>query len=340
MHFSPHEPNFLCVATSTGTLSFYRLGENANAFQLPTASSDLYLHHVGDCHLFSSTTLILSCAWHPTDPCIVGVTLSTGDVALCRMRTETTPGFGSHDIATEILHLQRHCDQAWVSAFAPSGNGIFSGGDDSVLWYRNVPQDFPTIRDNQASTDTSEHTPTDQALEWRDRKIHGAGVTAILPLTESTIMTGSFDDTIRVIKVSPNGRPQVQAELNLGGGVWRLKVIEEGTLLEMSSEEATHRKVHRWILLASCMHAGVRLVEIRCHCEMHETDRTTESVAVHNGREEEGQWRIRVSAKFEEHESMNYGSDVKPEVDDTRVRTFISTSFYDRKLCLWQYESP
>ena len=48
-------------------------------------------------------------------------------------------------------------------------------------------------------------------------------------------------------------------------------------------------------------------------------------------------------AKFEEHESMNYGSDVQPldlEGEGGRERgngerTVVSTSFYDRLMCVW-----
>lgn len=71
-------------------------------------------------------------------------------------------------------------------------------------------------------------------------------------------------------------------------------------------------------MLASCMHAGARIVEVK--------------------RDGEGQWEIDVLAKFEEHKSMNYGSDVQPECGDEQ--TVISTSFYDKLLCLWRFTLP
>lgn len=64
------------------------------------------------------------------------------------------------------------------------------------------------------------------------------------------------------------------------------------------------------------MHAGARIVEIR--------------------KDGDGQWQIEVLAKFEEHKSMNYGSDVQPGAGT--LKTIISTSFYDKLLCLWRYE--
>jgi diphthamide biosynthesis protein 7 len=52
-----------------------------------------------------------------------------------------------------------------------------------------------------------------------------------------------------------------------------------------------------------------------------------------------GTWGIEVLGRFEEHASMNYGSDVRPDVDVTaRRRTIVSTSFYDRRLCLWYFD--
>lgn len=73
---------------------------------------------------------------------------------------------------------------------------------------------------------------------------------------------------------------------------------------------------YRYTILASCMHAGTRIVELE--------------------KDVEGQWQITVLAKFEEHKSMNYGSDVQPV--DGANKTIISTSFYDKLLCLWRYE--
>jgi diphthamide biosynthesis protein 7 len=64
------------------------------------------------------------------------------------------------------------------------------------------------------------------------------------------------------------------------------------------------------------MHAGARIVRIRV---------------------DEGQWGVEVLAKFEEHRSMNYGSDAQPQgSEDGGLRTIVSTSFYDKLLCLWR----
>jgi len=71
------------------------------------------------------------------------------------------------------------------------------------------------------------------------------------------------------------------------------------------------------LILASCMHAGARVVRLR--------------------EGQDGAWSFEVLARFEEHRSMNYGSDVQPSRDRV-VRTVASTSFYDKLLCLWRFD--
>ena len=65
------------------------------------------------------------------------------------------------------------------------------------------------------------------------------------------------------------------------------------------------------------MHAGAKILEVR--------------------REEGGKWLINVSVRFVEHESMNYASDGRPRHRAGEVEgfTIVSTSFYDKKLCVW-----
>lgn len=84
------------------------------------------------------------------------------------------------------------------------------------------------------------------------------------------------------------------------------------------------------------MHAGTRIVQV-----IHEEKKKKDDD------DEEAQWRFHVLAKFEEHESMNYGSDVQPDLkkekkkeeeEEKEKKKVVSTSFYDRRLCLWTVE--
>ena len=124
------------------------------------------------------------------------------------------------------------------------------------------------------------------------------------------MLTGSYDEHIRVLTLADgSGRSKLLAEKRLhGGGVWRLKVVR----FPFHHEGETTIEV-----LASCMHAGVRLLRIY--------------------RSQDDIWSIRVVARFVEHDSMNYASDVReslPEEESGIV--VVSTSFYDRKLCVWK----
>jgi diphthamide biosynthesis protein 7 len=61
-------------------------------------------------------------------------------------------------------------------------------------------------------------------------------------------------------------------------------------------------------------------------------------------------WEFGVLAKFEEHKSMNYGSDVQPLLTGVggdggveggaeqqhEKRVIVSTSFYDKLMCVWR----
>lgn len=80
------------------------------------------------------------------------------------------------------------------------------------------------------------------------------------------------------------------------------------------------------------MHAGTRIVQV-----IHEEKKKKKDD------DEDDEWKFHVLAKFEEHESMNYGSDVQPELkakkeEKKERKKIVSTSFYDRRLCLWTVE--
>jgi diphthamide biosynthesis protein 7 len=61
-----------------------------------------------------------------------------------------------------------------------------------------------------------------------------------------------------------------------------------------------------------------------------------------------GEWTIKILAEFTEHTSMCYASAAQPmpkhaghvlsEQLDDRFSLVVSTSFYDKKLCVWEFE--
>ena len=212
---------------------------------------------------------------------------------------------------------ESHELEAWTVAWPIRDYGkeriVFSGGDDSAICINEF--------DAQPSDTTLLSESVNRGPVQRDRKTHGAGVTAILPLATTApaegqiIVTGSYDEVVRVLSLpkSPSSsRWGLLVEKRLGGGVWRLKHVR--TLSSNGSDV--------FIILASCMHAGTRILII-------------------SGSSETG-WSIEISARFEEHESMNYASDARLEQDKTGMQHFtvVSTSFYDKKICVWEYQNP
>ncbi|CAK7274530.1 hypothetical protein SEPCBS57363_006212 [Sporothrix epigloea] len=328
LHFQSSESrrDVLAVASSTATLSIFRLKVTRPYNQSPELepASVIRIKGVGDDVLF------LSCAWHPSVPDTIAVTTSTGAVHV--MTIDMDQRYGFFPPAAVLTHTL----ETWTVAFSPftsqlsiradsfgEDKGVpdsqqafilttlYSGSDDSLLQYTSCI--LPT---SSSSMDSVPH-PT----PFVSRKLngHGAGVTAILPTSvtiaggSQIVVTGSYDDYIRVFSIPDStvivGDHQATclAKQDLGGGVWRLKLISQST-----SSEA-----RRWTMriMASCMHAGVRVVDI-------------------DG-DNFGSCQITVAARFEEHKSMNYGSDFL--LKDPLL--CISTSFYDKLLCIWELKS-
>jgi len=189
----------LAVATSTGSLAFYQLCHQGNCTQLAFKAQK---------QICDQSVLILDLVWHPRQWDIIGVTLSDGRVCICQSN-EGDPW--SQATVLSLHTIITHSLEAWTLAFSSSSTSpieIISGGDDLLLQRASI------------SCETHEH-----ALLWQDRRIHQAGVTAILALTSELIVTGSYDDHIRLIS-APSQKPRtVLADEDLGGGVWRLKAL-------------------------------------------------------------------------------------------------------------------
>ncbi|GAW26655.1 putative WD-40 repeat-containing protein [Rosellinia necatrix] len=198
---------------------------------------------------------------------------------------------------------------------------IYSGGDDSKLLSTTCPYNG----DKGGSSDDVDDASA-VLYPTITCKGHTAGVTAILPLPlvlsngSRIVVTGSYDDRLRIYSIHPQVSgamlrpPKLSAEKNLGGGVWRLKLVK----LTKPDKESTASPTN-WsaLMLASCMHAGSRVVEI-------------------NG-DDSDLCRINIVGRFEEHQSMNYGSDFQPGTElDGQLLRCVSTSFYDQLLCLWE----
>ena len=292
------------------------------------------------CHhqFLDRSTVVTSFAWDPKNVDRICVTAANGDVIVVDLPGSTDQG------GNEAITVFKHSLEAWTSCFVPQSfpsQGVFSGGDDAVIQWS--PSNS-WITDRSASARESGVNVTDVS-PWRNSRVHTAGVTAILPLISSSagvdniLLTGSYDDHLRVLRVPPasGSKPAVLTELNLGGGVWRLKSV---TIIQDPSTSKVNY-AYRVRVLACCMYAGARVVEIRKLPEgvapSSTKERGTDSYA------ESGTWEIDVLARFEEHESMCYGGEIIPpasppdSVEQKGQKCHIVTcSFYDKRLCLWK----
>ena len=262
------------------------------------------------CHIDvapSPDILVLSLAWVTDSNHSIVVSLSNGAIAIADTKSLTS----------KIVSYQAHSLEAWVIAWSKRVNhpAVYSGGDDSTICCHRLTNDVEADKTFDAPLQ-----PTLHGEVVRDRKVHGAGVTSILVLWSENddheyLLTGSYDEFVRLLKVTTgNKRPEVLVEKRLGGGVWQLRQIE---VLTFPSTGQTRNA--SFTVVASCMHAGCRVLQIH---KMGNGDCT-----------------IEVLAKFEEHESMNYASDATilgSSGVTPKDLTFVSTSFYDKKLCVWR----
>lgn len=331
LHFSPHQDQgHVCAAvSSTGTISFLRLvpGPQSSRLDHAAASNVAESLSVLSIPTLDEDVLFTYFSWHPTIPGFMAITTASGQVNLVQIDRDYQ---GLQVVKDSAI---THSLEAWVVTFAPPSpvpktgaqEGLFtilSGGDDSALRYASCAY-------NASGSDMAD-SPLTIAYPPVSVPGHNAGVTAILPLPIATssgshlVLTGSYDDTLRIYTITPlhttygMRKATLLAEKNLGGGVWRLNIIGE-------AESSTTPGNGKWrvTVLASCMHAGARVLQIRG-----------------DGDSVDG---IDVLARFEEHKSMNYGSDwsrvegrLTSESGEGKEVLCVSTSFYDRLLCVWK----
>lgn len=227
VQWSPHRSKgneALAVAASNSLVEFYSLDISPDGKSAHLISSawlgpfdeppDQEPRHV----------LALSMTWHPTHSKLMVVTLSNGEVQYC----DTEGDFAEldHIFHTVAPAKLTHELEAWTAAFSPTSTAVFSGGDDCVLRYMRPTWSGDGMERVEAS--------------WQDKRLHDAGVTAILPLSDELVVTGSYDDHVRLIFAPKIGRRQVLADRNLDGGVWRLKMIESDELPDVDGNASRY----------------------------------------------------------------------------------------------------
>uniref|UniRef100_A0A5B7BX14 methylated diphthine methylhydrolase n=1 Tax=Davidia involucrata TaxID=16924 RepID=A0A5B7BX14_DAVIN len=141
-------------------------------------------------------------------------------------------------------------------------------------------------------------------LAFQNTKIHKMGVCCIAksPSDPHTLLTGSYDEYLRVWDVRSISKPINETSICLGGGVWRIK----------------HHPFVPGLVLAACMHNGFAVVKIKGDgAEVIETYSKHGSLAY--------------GADWQKGELCQEGK---------RKSAAVATcSFYDRLLRVWMPES-
>lgn len=206
-------PPSLAQVSADGSLCLHTLKEESDP-------ATLELHERANVDV--STSMCLYVDWNPvhSNPEVV---LSHSDgsisvVCLGQSEPEISSSWRAHDF------------EAWVAAYDSwKTHVVYSGGDDCQFccW---------DLRENPSRP------------VFRDRKTHGMGVTSIQSnvLWENMLVTGSYDESVRLFDLRMTQKPLMTAELGLGGGVWRVK---------------WHHS-RRDVLLAACMHNGAAIAQV------------------------------------------------------------------------------
>lgn len=321
LHFHPSRPFLLAVATSKGSIALFRIDTSDEE-----QSASLGITHIWTRSIVpeeeggnGSPISALFLSWAPRDFFIktdddgLAVTSSDGRTTLV---ASIDGDFINGDNVSEVgVYNAKPAIEVWFVALAVFITStavvrfMFTGDDFGSLYTRrfNAAAGKAHLQMEAESNDGARH--------------HTAGVTCILPLPYPAseeelvndgplLLTGSYDEFLRVYRASRSG--SVLAELGLGGGVWRLELLRV---------DGTGENID-YVILASCMHAGCRMVRVSCHG--------------HDG-SASGLWEIKLLAEFTGHQSMNYASDVwKGRWEGGRSELLcMSSSFYDRRVCLW-----
>ncbi|KAF7181966.1 hypothetical protein CNMCM7691_001354 [Aspergillus felis] len=332
LHFHPRDPSILAIATSAASVALFKV----------STDPELTISHLWTLPVHEDPSIpALFLAWAPqnwfprSEQDGFAVTFSDGRTSVY--------GTVSADKAEAALTEQSNIiEQGTFEATQPIEVwfvALASLRDPASTEERSIPylftgNDFGSLHTRQFSAQAGEggEPLAPLVLDYDDRaRHHTAGVTSILPLPvplregAPLLLTGSYDEYLRVYHATRRG--QVLAEECLGGGVWRLQLLKT----EQRPTSETEGEGWRFLILASCMHAGTRVVAVTWKPQ---------------GADDSGsEWSIDVLAQFTEHESMNYASDVWKaeggydlEGKDISELVLVSSSFYDRRVCIWRVD--
>ena len=326
LHFHPRDRSKLAIASSTGCVALFNVSNGKNTH--PTLDQ-IWTKQVHE----DPSVPALFLAWAPQD----WLPQKQADGFAVTFSDSRTSVFGTEgSIADEESISEwgsfpaKQMIEVWFVALAAMRQSPESGDGKHYTPFMFTGNDFGSLHTRRFGTEDDKDEDDEEPLaplilEHDDRaRHHTAGVTAILPFPlplvddAPILLTGSYDEGLRVYHATRRG--EVLAEQGLDGGVWRLQFLNT---TEVSNAPDANQVERHFLVLASCMHAGTRVV------------RVTQKV-----QDESSDWSIEVLAKFTEHESMNYASDVwkgsSARNSEASELLVVSSSFYDHRVCVWR----
>ncbi|XP_068642720.1 uncharacterized protein [Aristolochia californica] len=216
MKWSPAGANLhplLAQADADGCLKIHRLDSSSDISECRAVLKESGAEKV-------SSSMCLCLDWEPSATC-VSVGLSDGSVSIITSR-ESRPQISRQ--------WEAHDFEVWTTTFdAHRPHLLYTGSDDCKFscW---------DLRESPSK------------VVFQDRKTHKMGVCCITknPSDSNILLTGSYDEFLRLWDVRSPHKPINENSISLGGGVWRIK----------------HHPFMPNVVLAACMHNGFAVVDI------------------------------------------------------------------------------
>ncbi|KAK8518217.1 hypothetical protein V6N12_017373 [Hibiscus sabdariffa] len=256
----------LAQADADGYLRIYSLEGSSNE-EKPRGG---FLNEVGGERISSSMCLFLD--WNPLATSI-SVGLSDGSVSIITI---------AESGIEKLQEWKAHDFELWTTCFdIHQPQLVYTGSDDCKFSCWDI-RDSPSER------------------VFQNSKVHKMGVCCIAksPTDPNTVLTGSYDEYLRVWDLRSISRPVNEASVCLGGGVWRIK----------------HHPFVSGLVLAACMHNGFAIVKIG-----EKKPEVLEAYSQHGSLAYGADWqRVEISPGGK-----------------SKSTTVATCSFYDRLLRLW-----
>eukprot|EP00879_Flechtneria_rotunda_P013070 GHRR01013650.1.p1 GENE.GHRR01013650.1~~GHRR01013650.1.p1 ORF type:complete len:411 (+),score=102.83 GHRR01013650.1:717-1949(+) len=302
--------------TAAGNLLFAKCNGQLAVSASAQSAPGVGLQQIGICQAVN-TGMCLSLDWAPPQHQhgLAATSSSAGTISIVQV---------AESGITQLSEWQGHDLEAWMAHWDKhQPRVLYSGADDCAfkVW------DTRTACSSSNNNGDSSSGLINQAAVYVNSKAHEAGVCCISshPHRAHVLVTGSYDEQIRLWDTRNITRPVKTCQTSAGGGVWRLK-------WHPSKDQ---------VLLAACMYNGVALVTIDEHWS---TVQVTEEYKGHESIAYGADWcRRPCSQQAEQQQGFNSAAISQPahgkqQGDNTNI--IATCSFYDRRLHLWSPTIP